>query len=132
MAKRLGTLNDMAPEQWEPKVKGPMPFQTNSWGLGCSIVKMLTGYQPWYGCPIGIIYQSVVEKQEKTQYSKWTSFFSVKVNIYRWVQYVNLFESGNLIHHSRFQKHDVSFEILGDVERCNHYFVCKKYKEYGC
>ncbi|TKY58131.1 E3 ubiquitin-protein ligase KEG [Spatholobus suberectus] len=65
IAERLGTPNYMAPEQWEPEVRGPISFETDSWGFGCTIVEMLTGNQPWYGCPVGKIYQSVVEKHEK-------------------------------------------------------------------
>ncbi|XP_020230328.1 uncharacterized protein LOC109811099 [Cajanus cajan] len=65
MAKRLGTPNYMAPEQWEPEVRGPISFETDSWGFGCTIVEMLTGSQPWYGCPVSRIFQSVVEKHEK-------------------------------------------------------------------
>ncbi|KAJ9190015.1 hypothetical protein P3X46_001252 [Hevea brasiliensis] len=67
MALRLGTANYMAPEQWDPEVRGPMSFETDSWGLGCSIVEMLTGVQPWFGKSIEEIYQSVVIKQEKPQ-----------------------------------------------------------------
>ncbi|CAJ1972073.1 unnamed protein product [Sphenostylis stenocarpa] len=63
--KRLGTPNYMAPEQWEPKIRGPISFETDSWGFGCTIVEMLTGNKPWYECPVGRIYQSVVEKHEK-------------------------------------------------------------------
>ncbi|KAJ1404883.1 Serine-threonine/tyrosine-protein kinase, catalytic domain [Sesbania bispinosa] len=65
MAQRLGTPNYMAPEQWEPEVRGPISLETDSWGFGCTIVEMLTGNQPWYGYPVGAIYQSVVEKHEK-------------------------------------------------------------------
>ncbi|KAK7320685.1 hypothetical protein VNO77_30383 [Canavalia gladiata] len=65
VAQRFGTPNYMAPEQWEPEVGGPISFETDSWGFGCTIVEMLTGNQPWYGCPVGRIYQSVVEKHEK-------------------------------------------------------------------
>ncbi|KAG5048404.1 hypothetical protein JHK85_009507 [Glycine max] len=65
MANRLGTPNYMAPEQWQPEVRGPVSFETDSWGFGCTILEMLTGNQPWYGCPVGEIYQSVVEKYEK-------------------------------------------------------------------
>ncbi|XP_027940020.1 E3 ubiquitin-protein ligase KEG-like isoform X3 [Vigna unguiculata] len=65
MDKRLGTPNYMAPEQWEPEVRGPISFETDSWGFGCTIVEMLTGNQPWYGCPVSRIYQSVVENHEK-------------------------------------------------------------------
>lgn len=64
-ALRLGTPNYMAPEQWEPKVRGPITFETDMWGFGCSIVEMLTGVQPWFGRSAEEIYQSVVMKQEK-------------------------------------------------------------------
>ncbi|XP_014502335.1 CBL-interacting serine/threonine-protein kinase 2 [Vigna radiata var. radiata] len=66
-ANRLGTPNYMAPEQWQPEVRGPVSFETDSWGFGCTIVEMLIGNQPWYGCPVGEIYRSVVEKYEKPQ-----------------------------------------------------------------
>lgn len=62
---RLGTPNYMAPEQWQPEVRGPISFETDSWGFGCSIVEMLTGLQPWPGKLIEEIYHSVVIKQEK-------------------------------------------------------------------
>ncbi|CAL5199133.1 unnamed protein product [Lathyrus oleraceus] len=65
IAQRLGTPNYMAPEQWKPEVGGPISIETDSWGFGCTIVEMLTGNQPWYGCPVGGIYGSVVEKHEK-------------------------------------------------------------------
>nr|AMM42822.1 LRR-RLK [Vernicia fordii] len=67
MTLRLGTPNYMAPEQWEPDVRGPMSFETDSWGFGCSMVEMLTGVQPWFGKSIEEIYQSVVIKKEKPQ-----------------------------------------------------------------
>ncbi|XP_015573820.1 E3 ubiquitin-protein ligase KEG [Ricinus communis] len=67
MALRLGTPNYMAPEQWEPEVRGPISFETDSWGFGCSIVEMLTGVQPFFGKSIEEIYQSVVIKQETPQ-----------------------------------------------------------------
>ncbi|WCJ40532.1 Protein kinase superfamily protein [Euphorbia peplus] len=66
-ALRLGTPNYMAPEQWEPEVRGPLSFETDSWGFGCSIVEMLTGVVPWSGKSIEEIYQSVVVNQEKPQ-----------------------------------------------------------------
>lgn len=62
---RLGTPNYMAPEQWLPEVRGPISFETDSWGFGCTIVEMLTGNQPWYGKSVGDIYQLVVKKHEK-------------------------------------------------------------------
>ncbi|XP_027189484.1 protein KINASE OF THE OUTER CHLOROPLAST MEMBRANE 1 isoform X3 [Cicer arietinum] len=65
IAQRLGTPNYMAPEQWKPEVRGPISFETDSWGFGCTIIEMLTGNQPWYGHPVGEIYRSVVEKYEK-------------------------------------------------------------------
>ncbi|PNY12470.1 tyrosine kinase family protein [Trifolium pratense] len=65
IAQRLGTPNYMAPEQWKPEVRGPISLETDSWGFGCTIVEMLTGNQPWYGCSVGGIYGSVVEKHEK-------------------------------------------------------------------
>ncbi|KAL5825205.1 hypothetical protein ACOSQ3_021268 [Xanthoceras sorbifolium] len=65
VALRLGTPNYMAPEQWEPKVRGPISFETDTWGFGCSILEMLTGIQPWFGKSIEEIYHSVVIRQEK-------------------------------------------------------------------
>ncbi|KAJ8755123.1 hypothetical protein K2173_018921 [Erythroxylum novogranatense] len=67
MILRLGTANYMAPEQWEPKIRGPISSETDSWGFGCSIVEMLTGVQPWFGKSSDEIYQSVVIKHEKPQ-----------------------------------------------------------------
>ncbi|XAR70985.1 Non-specific serine/threonine protein kinase [Bertholletia excelsa] len=65
MSHRLGTPNYMAPEQWQPEVKGPMSFETDSWGFGCSIVEMFTGIQPWQGKSVNEIYDLEVKKQEK-------------------------------------------------------------------
>ncbi|KAJ6329998.1 hypothetical protein OIU76_008763 [Salix suchowensis] len=65
MSRRLGTPNYMAPEQWQPEIRGPVSFETDSWGFGCSIVEMLTGVQPWRGKSVEEIYDSVVRKQEK-------------------------------------------------------------------
>lgn len=67
LALRLGTPNYMAPEQWEPEIRGPITFETDSWGFGCSIVEMLTGVQPWFGNSVEEIYNLVVIKQEKPQ-----------------------------------------------------------------
>lgn len=64
---RLGTPNYMAPEQWDPQVRGPVTFETDSWGFGCSILEMLTGVQPWFGESVDNVYQLVVIKQEKPQ-----------------------------------------------------------------
>ncbi|XP_051137411.1 uncharacterized protein LOC127255741 [Andrographis paniculata] len=67
MVRRLGTPNYMAPEQWQPEVRGPISVETDSWGFGCCIVEMLTGTQPWSGKSIGEVYTLVVDKQEKPQ-----------------------------------------------------------------
>lgn len=65
MARRLGSPHYMAPEQWQPEVRGPISVETDSWGFGCSILEMFTGTQPWSGKSIEEIYQLVVMKQEK-------------------------------------------------------------------
>ncbi|XP_022754485.1 E3 ubiquitin-protein ligase KEG-like [Durio zibethinus] len=65
MAHRLGTPNYMAPEQWQPEIRGPISFETDSWGFACSIVEMLTGIVPWHGKSADEIYDLVVRKQEK-------------------------------------------------------------------
>ncbi|XP_010241561.1 PREDICTED: uncharacterized protein LOC104586124 [Nelumbo nucifera] len=65
MVLRFGTPNYMAPEQWQPEVRGPISFEADSWGFGCSILEMLTGTQPWFGRSIDEIYHLVVTKQEK-------------------------------------------------------------------
>lgn len=62
---RLGTPNYMAPEQWQPDRRGPISFETDSWGFGCTILEMLTGVQPWHGRSVDEIYTLVVKKQEK-------------------------------------------------------------------
>lgn len=67
LAFRLGTPNYMAPEQWQPEVRGPISYETDAWGFGCSIVEMLTGVQPWFGKSVEEIFQSVVINQEKPQ-----------------------------------------------------------------
>ncbi|KAK8656606.1 hypothetical protein V6N13_098551 [Hibiscus sabdariffa] len=64
-AHRLGTPNYMAPEQWRPEIRGPLSFETDSWGFACSIVEMLTGVVPWHGKSADEIYDLVVRKQEK-------------------------------------------------------------------
>lgn len=64
MTRRLGTPNYMAPEQWQPEIRGPMSFETDSWGFGCSIMEMLTGIQPWCGNSVDEIYKSVVKRRE--------------------------------------------------------------------
>lgn len=65
MTRRLGAPDYMAPEQWEPEIRGPISFETDSWGFGCSIVEMLTGMQPWVGKSVEEIYKCVVTRQEK-------------------------------------------------------------------
>ncbi|KAL3655835.1 Protein KINASE OF THE OUTER CHLOROPLAST MEMBRANE 1 [Castilleja foliolosa] len=67
MARLVGTPNYMAPEQWQPEVRGPLSVETDSWGFGCSVLEMLTGKQPWSGKSIDEIYKLVVTKQEKPQ-----------------------------------------------------------------
>lgn len=67
LALRLGTPNYMAPEQWEPKIRGPITLETDSWGFGCSILEMLTGVPAWFGRSNNEIYHSVVINQEKPQ-----------------------------------------------------------------
>ncbi|KAK9000897.1 hypothetical protein V6N11_081378 [Hibiscus sabdariffa] len=64
-AHRLGTPNYMAPEQWLPEIRGPLSFETDSWGFACSIVEMLTGVVPWHGKSADEIYDLVVRRQEK-------------------------------------------------------------------
>lgn len=67
MSQTMGTPNYMAPEQWEPEVRGPLSLESDTWGFGCSMLEMLTGVQPWCGRSLQQIYQSVVLKQEKPQ-----------------------------------------------------------------
>nr|CAD1831801.1 unnamed protein product [Ananas comosus var. bracteatus] len=65
LVHRLGTPNYMAPEQWKPKIRGPISFETDSWGFGCSIVEMLSGVQPWRGKSPDEIYHLVAIKKER-------------------------------------------------------------------
>lgn len=67
LIRRLGAPNYMAPEQWQPEVRGPISCETDSWGFACSILEMLTGVQPWCGRSVEQIYDAVVKKQEKPQ-----------------------------------------------------------------
>ncbi|KAI5073535.1 hypothetical protein GOP47_0011548 [Adiantum capillus-veneris] len=60
----LGTPNYMAPEQWEPDVRGPLSFETDSWGFACSIIEMFTGVVPWHGHSPKEIFSLVVRKRE--------------------------------------------------------------------
>lgn len=65
---RLGTPNYMAPEQWHPEERGPISFEVDSWGFGCSILEMLTGIQPWRGKSSDEIYDLVVTQHEKPMF----------------------------------------------------------------
>lgn len=65
IVQRLGTPNYMAPEQWQPEVRGPISYETDSWGFACCMIEMLTGVQPWRGKSVDEIFHSVVRKQEK-------------------------------------------------------------------
>ncbi|XP_020584119.1 mitogen-activated protein kinase kinase kinase 2 [Phalaenopsis equestris] len=65
LVQRPGMSHYMAPEQWQPSIRGPISFETDSWGFGCSIVEMLTGYQPWHGKSADEIYNLAVKKQVK-------------------------------------------------------------------
>eukprot|EP01018_Ginkgo_biloba_P036080 Gb_12757 [translate_table: standard] len=65
LALRLGTPNYMAPEQWGADVRGPVSYETDSWGFGCSILEMFTGVRPWYGKSADEIYNAVVIRHEK-------------------------------------------------------------------
>lgn len=65
LVQRPGTPHYMAPEQWQPGIRGPISFETDSWGFGCSIVEMLNGHQPWQGKSADEIYHLVVKKQVK-------------------------------------------------------------------
>ncbi|KAL8170506.1 hypothetical protein V2J09_022310 [Rumex salicifolius] len=65
MVHRLGTPNYMAPEQWDPELRGPISFETDSWGFGCMILEMLTGTQPWCWKSAKQIYNSVVINHER-------------------------------------------------------------------
>ncbi|KAG6409503.1 hypothetical protein SASPL_127543 [Salvia splendens] len=65
MDRRLGNPIYMAPEQWQPEVRGHISVETDSWGFGCSILEMLTGIQPWSGKSVEEINKLVVTKQEK-------------------------------------------------------------------
>jgi len=67
MSQNTGTPNYMAPEQWEPEVRGPLSLESDTWGFGCSVLEMLTGVQPWCGRSLQQIYQSVVLRQEKPE-----------------------------------------------------------------
>ena len=65
LIQRLGTPNYMAPEQWQPNIRGPISYETDSWGFACSILEMFSGVQPWRGKSPDEIYQLVVLKKEK-------------------------------------------------------------------
>ncbi|XP_015643897.1 protein KINASE OF THE OUTER CHLOROPLAST MEMBRANE 1 isoform X2 [Oryza sativa Japonica Group] len=65
LIQRLGTPNYMAPEQWQPSIRGPISYETDSWGFAWSILEMLSGIQPWRGKSPDEVYQLVVLKKEK-------------------------------------------------------------------
>lgn len=65
LALRLGTPSYMAPEQWGADVRGPVSYETDCWGFGCSIIEMLTGVSPWHGKSAVEIYDAVVLRHEK-------------------------------------------------------------------
>lgn len=65
LIQRVGTPNYMAPEQWQPNIRGPISYETDSWGFACSILEMFSGVQPWRGKSPDEIYQFVVLKKEK-------------------------------------------------------------------
>ncbi|KAH6832331.1 Protein kinase superfamily protein [Perilla frutescens var. hirtella] len=67
VAARLGTPNYMAPEQWQPGVRGPISYETDSWGFACSMIEMLTGAPPWFGRSPEEMHHAVVIRQEKPQ-----------------------------------------------------------------
>lgn len=67
LAVRLGTPNYMAPEQWQPAVRGPISYETDSWGFACSMIEMLTGTPPWFGRSMEEMQHAVVIRQEKPQ-----------------------------------------------------------------
>ncbi|KAK4427994.1 putative serine/threonine-protein kinase DDB [Sesamum alatum] len=67
LAFRPGTPNYMAPEQWQPGVRGPISYETDSWGFACSMIEMLTGTPPWFGRSVQEIHHAVVIHQEKPQ-----------------------------------------------------------------
>lgn len=67
VAVRLGTPNYMAPEQWQPGVRGPISYETDSWGFACSMIEMLTGAPPWLGRSPEEMHHAVVIRQEKPQ-----------------------------------------------------------------
>ncbi|KAK6148984.1 hypothetical protein DH2020_016509 [Rehmannia glutinosa] len=67
LAFRLGSPNYMAPEQWEPGVRGPISYETDSWGFACSVIEMLTGNPPWFGRSVEEMHHEVVIRKEKPQ-----------------------------------------------------------------
>ncbi|EFJ25729.1 hypothetical protein SELMODRAFT_52199, partial [Selaginella moellendorffii] len=61
----IGTPNYMAPEQWSVETRGPLAFETDSWGYACSIVEMVTGKRPWEDKTPQEIYNLVVLKGDR-------------------------------------------------------------------
>jgi serine/threonine protein kinase len=68
LVQRFGTPNYMDPEQWQPSIRGPISFETDSWGFACSVLEMLSGIQPGRGKSADEIYQLVVSKKEKPMF----------------------------------------------------------------
>ncbi|KAL3699007.1 hypothetical protein R1sor_017029 [Riccia sorocarpa] len=61
----MGTPNYMAPEQWDPALRGPLSFETDAWGFACSMVEMISGVKPWANRTASEIFEAVVIKGEK-------------------------------------------------------------------
>lgn len=55
----------MAPEQWQPGVRGLLSYETDSWGFACSMIEMLTGSPPWFGRSPEEMHHAVVIRREK-------------------------------------------------------------------
>jgi serine/threonine protein kinase len=68
LVQRFGTPNYMDLEQWQPSIRGPISFETDSWGFACSVLEMLSGIQPGCGKSADEICQPVVSKKEKPMF----------------------------------------------------------------
>ncbi|KAJ3679137.1 hypothetical protein LUZ60_017148 [Juncus effusus] len=62
---RLGSPNYMAPEQFQPQIRGPIGFESDSWGFACAILEMFSGAQCWRGKSFEEIFEAVVIRREK-------------------------------------------------------------------
>ncbi|XP_051147692.1 E3 ubiquitin-protein ligase KEG-like [Andrographis paniculata] len=67
LASRSGTPNYIAPEQWQPRTRGPISYETDSWGFACSMIELLTGTPPWFAKSADEIHHLVVICKEKPQ-----------------------------------------------------------------